>query len=101
MGVEVKGFEDLPEFCVIEILRRCEEEDILNFQAVSSWACSIARVPSLWKTKLEEQYRMVLPHRLASSYAALQKLHRWGMGQEGSWDEWEDTGKELEFYAED
>lgn len=77
MGGGLKGFEDLPEFCVIEILRRCEEEDILNFQSVSNWACSIARIPSLWKGKIEEQYRVDLPHKLASSYAALQKLHRW------------------------
>ncbi|GMH41548.1 hypothetical protein BSKO_09458 [Bryopsis sp. KO-2023] len=78
---ELTGFEALPDFCVLEILQKCDGADILSFQGVSRWALSVGRMPSLWRRELEEQYGLNLPQPLSNDYRFLSNLHGRLMGR--------------------
>ncbi|GMH41625.1 hypothetical protein BSKO_09535 [Bryopsis sp. KO-2023] len=68
------NFEDVPDACLVDVLKRLDGKSTLRFQAASKRLFSLGQWPSLWASHFESQFGMRLPTRCSRDFQDLLKM---------------------------
>lgn len=70
----VQSLTDLPDSCLLDVLKSCEGLDLLKFQQASRRLCGLAKAPVIWRDALMREFQLDLPK--ACPYSWIQKIFR-------------------------
>lgn len=80
-------FSDLPDACVVEVLKRLDERSALTFQSTSKWVLGLAQWSTIWASKLEALCGLKVASWHLKGSKELQRALRWDKGRIGGCNE--------------
>lgn len=88
----MQSLTDLPDSCLLDVLKSCEGVDLLKFQMASRRLCGLAKAPVIWRDVLMREFELPLPK--LCPYSWMQRIFRWGFGAVHDEDVWWDQCKD-------